>query len=384
MDLPAEIIGIIVAYIAGYDAIYCFGVGLSHIDSIPMHDLASLRLVNKTFCYFASKHFFRILSWGGGLWDEICYSPYAVHVRQMHLIGPDHGSERMSWEKLTIQLPDVLSCLPHLETMVVHLEVLSTSDLEAINPQRVLVQSFEKAPLLKLRNLLVFFDGLKAYKAGTLREAVTPKKQVTRLLQGLRRLSLQSPDAMVPDTWTKAQSLAADFLACLLNLPETSATQPAPEAEDGVKQDMSQGSSTLELELLALAELAVPGSVPATFATLATQSLRHFDMHRVLLVSGNWCDILLSLSHMPQLVKFRLKRCKQWEMGSDRQLICVNLVPAPGVKAEVDECDYEAPLACLPLELGLAYVAALRQVNVNRSSAGMTPLWHQGKWWTCQ
>ncbi|RAH47249.1 uncharacterized protein BO95DRAFT_87415 [Aspergillus brunneoviolaceus CBS 621.78] len=142
MALSAGIMSIIVEFVASCEVIDCFGVNLSHLDSVSMHDLARLRLINKTFCYFASEHFFRTLTWMRGLWEEICYSSYAVHVRQVHLIDPDHGSERMSWERITMQLPTVLSCLPNLESMVVHLEYSSTSDLEAINPPRVLVQSF--------------------------------------------------------------------------------------------------------------------------------------------------------------------------------------------------------------------------------------------------
>ncbi|RAK77864.1 uncharacterized protein BO72DRAFT_97766 [Aspergillus fijiensis CBS 313.89] len=251
----------------------------------------------------------------------------------------------MSWERITMQLPTVLSCLPNLEKL----------------RGGITAETEESACVFR-------------WVEGAPRERATSKKQVAQLLRGLRRLSLQTPYVRVPDAGTKTQSLAADFLACLLDLPETSPTQSAPETENEMEQDVPPDSSTLVLELLALAEMAVPVSVPATFATLATQSLRHFDMHRVLLDSGNWCDVLSLLSHMPQLVKFRLKRCKQWGTGSDRELICLNLVPKPRVEAEVDECDYKAPLACLPLELGLAYVAALRQVNTSRSIAGMCPL----------
>ena len=57
----------------------------------------------------------------------------------------------------------------------------------------------------------------------------------------------------------------------LAQMDETSPTQSAPETENEMEQDVPPDSSTLVLELLALAEMAVPVSVPATFATPATQ-----------------------------------------------------------------------------------------------------------------
>ncbi|PYH84611.1 hypothetical protein BO82DRAFT_429946 [Aspergillus uvarum CBS 121591] len=417
MDLPAEINAMIVSYV---------GVGRSHpitrgkfhdpssrvmchdMTGSYNHDLAILRLVNKTFFVLASPLFFRYIHICVGIGKEaafrglqaICRSQHAIHVREVELKichcpkdseGKPYefsGGSKQQFEK---EFTDALSRLTNLETLMWMFWCFSSWCSK--NQHSILYESIMRTDLPKLKNLKILVFGLPNYPEIVPELTGDSRERVKRLMRQIRCLWIDQAGHSFLDGHGQI-SPGHDFTAWFVSALEHGVDRDSVSPPRGAMT--AAQAHSIHLETIVLESVPVSLRVLRFLTTLARQTIKRVELSIVIVYSSRWRDLLSLLGRLPHLMYLRVHKCTvmketgnyahaqigTFDDGSSEDELFEDepadiMGPDIGLSGDVEValCDDIAWIPeTFPQELRPTFVRLLRRVDANRSAAGMRSL----------
>ncbi|KAJ5660184.1 hypothetical protein N7507_006635 [Penicillium longicatenatum] len=333
--------------------------------------LATLRLVNKSFCYSASVRLFRHLDATFGLntnipplmcLHQISQSPNAMHVRQIDL-----------------------GYLPEIRTSTAEMKVFS--NLRAISfggPPASLPEEHRKihmntvitallyAPLSSLVELQLFFPIANDFGKLFPAETSSLRTPIESILRRLRYLGLYVRDytgtqdqrydkqSVLPEHAALPNNAHSAHLFKIVKLA-TDLESLAIASSDYLTFDDPELLSQNRLRCLKLKSLSISSDGLLALVFQSRETMRYISLFQVQLSSGTWQHVLSELYHLPHLLQFSIKSCGYSFTGTSSHLA-----------SEIPPIDFPEAIETHN-SLDKSALKTLRyQVNLNKIAAGFS------------
>jgi hypothetical protein len=348
--------------------------------------LATLRLINKSFCYSASVRLFRHIIARPGFnrrlpplvrLCEISNSPNAIHVRQIDLgyseIGKSTAELQVYVEDLAGILLPCLHRFPNLRALVFG-EPASSLPQEY---RQIYINTVTTAllyvPLPNLVELELCFPITHNFRHLFPAGASPLRTPIENILRPLRHLGLfvreytgtqdqrYYREPVLPEYAALPTDTNSFHLFKMVELA-TNLESLAIGSTDYLSFDPEPLSQN-RLRCLYLNCVSISSDSLLAFIDQSKESIRYIELWQVKMDSGTWQHVLLELCGLPRLLDFVIKSSGYSFTGSSSHL-APGLLPPPDDPQDIETYNYLDNYALGNLQ---------RRVNTNRVAAGFQP-----------
>jgi hypothetical protein len=355
--------------------------------------LATLRLVNRTFCRIASPWLFRhiILRFHRrrgiqplSRLKRISKSRYAKYVHQID-IGFNSNISYAFDTTTELYIEDLAGLLPTYLRKFTNLKALEFEDppLDVREDIRKLyvktvVSALRYVPLPKLEELEIRLPITRDFSQFTPPKITRLQIPIEKVMQGLRHLALHVcaytkgmdgediPGPILPEHAEHPNNDYAYEMFSMLELA-TNLDSLKISSFNILDLDPFDIPSSLRLRCLHLEGVAISPEALLTLMNQSEETIRYINLYRVNLSSKTWYYVLLRMNKLFKLLDIQMEHCGYSGSSAHLNGDCRDIFQS------IESCGFDDSMALGKLQ---------RQVNANRVAAGLQPFSHLKYHWS--